>query len=151
MQKMQKLLVVVASLVIVFVVIVLAAQTSYQTIEVNVSGLDFEMLVANTSFKQSRGLSGRALEDLDVDGMIFLFDTPEKRTFWMNDMEFDLDVVWVKEGKVVKIHEGVDAPEEGEDPEMMDSSPFDVDMVLEFPAGVVDDRGIMSGYLVDLP
>ncbi len=147
---MKKLLIILASIVIVFVVIVFAAQTSYETIEVDVSGLEFEMLVADNAYKHAKGLSGKSLDDLDADGMIFLYDTPRELSFWMKDMEFDIDVLWVKDGTIVKINEDVRAPEEGEEPLTMNSSPFEVDMVIELPVGVVDDRGIIAGYKVNL-
>jgi len=148
---MQKLLVIIASVVVVFVILIFAAQASYQTVTVDVSGLGFRMLVADSGYKQSHGLSARALEDLEADGMIFLYDSAEERTFWMKGMEFDLDIVWVKDGKVVKIAENVPAPDAGEEPQSMSSSPFEVDMVLEFPAGTVQKRDILSGYRVNLP
>lgn len=33
--------------------------------------------------------------------MAFVFDTPGQYGFWMKDMRFPLDILWVRNGKVV--------------------------------------------------
>lgn len=107
------------------------------------------MLVVNDPIERSRGLSGVQLDQLNAEGMLFQFDSPKERTFWMKGMKFDLDVVWMKEGKIVKIDRNVPAPKNGEDPVYMRSTPLQVDQVLELPAGGVDQWGFAIGAMVD--
>lgn len=52
------------------------------------------VLLAQTPAEQSRGLSGR--EGLDADmGMLFIYDRADRYTFWMPDMHFPIDIIWV--------------------------------------------------------
>lgn len=52
---------------------------------------------------QARGLSGR--ESLAEDeGMLFVFAKPDKYFFWMKDMKFAIDMIWLdKYGKIIYI------------------------------------------------
>ncbi|MFH1631523.1 MAG: DUF192 domain-containing protein [bacterium] len=135
-------------IVIVGAIITAAAFSINRSVNVTVGGNELNMLVAGNAYTQARGLSGIELEDLKADGMIFTFNNQEERTFWMKGMEFNLDVVWVQNGKVMKIDRNVPEPLSGEEPERMYSRPFEVDMVLEFPAGFIDDHDILIGQMV---
>lgn len=67
--------------------------------------------VMDTSELRSRGLSGR--ESLDNSkGMLFVFDyVSAEHCFWMKDMKFSIDMVWLDAEKhVVTVRPGV-APE----------------------------------------
>ena len=44
---------------------------------------------------RSRGLSGRQVLDADR-AMLFVYDEDAPRTFWMPDMHFPLDMVWIR-------------------------------------------------------
>jgi uncharacterized membrane protein (UPF0127 family) len=50
---------------------------------------------------RARGLSGRdALKD-DA-GMLFIFEIPYQHAFWMKDMNFPIDIIWLdKDGTVI--------------------------------------------------
>lgn len=111
---------------------------------------EFEVLVADSFFEQRQGLSDVKLDELDADGMLFTFDGQDVRNFWMKDMEFALDVLWIKEGKIVDMDLGVPAPERGEEPRKMSSNPIGVDMALELPAGDVAKYGILAGMSVEV-
>ena len=50
--------------------------------------------LALTGAQRSRGLSGR--ESLSAgSGMLFVFDQPNKSGFWMPEMRFSLDIIWI--------------------------------------------------------
>ena len=57
-------------------------------------------IVKNESSTQ-RGLSNRAqLQTVDgqqLDGMLFIFPEARIRQFWMKDMQFDIDICWLKD------------------------------------------------------
>jgi uncharacterized membrane protein (UPF0127 family) len=146
MIKLKHVLLALALTVIVGAIII--ASLFGDTTTVGYPGGSFEVLLANNSFEHTKGLSGGELDDFKADGMLFTFNNKEKREFWMNGMKFDLDVVWIIDGKVMKIDKNVQAPEEGETPERIKSQPFEVDMVLELPAGTVDEVGIVLGHIL---
>jgi uncharacterized protein len=52
--------------------------------------------VMNTPESRAKGLSGR--ESLAEDeGMLFVFDSPSKNYFWMQGMNFAIDMIWINE------------------------------------------------------
>ena len=58
--------------------------------------------LARTSEEKSRGLSGR--ESLAEDeGLLFVFDKKDFHSFWMKDMNFPLDIIWIADNKIVGI------------------------------------------------
>jgi uncharacterized protein len=108
--------------------------------------------IADTDKTRERGLSGR--EELPENtGMLFDFkDMRFIPVFWMKDMNFPLDMIWIKDGKIVQITRDVPAP----DPETPDSalpkySPNQiVDYVLEVNAGFSERNNINVGDEVEL-
>ncbi len=57
-------------------------------------GKTYVVEVANTDATRERGLSGHKPLG-DSDGMLFVFDTPGYYAFWMKDMTFPLDIIWM--------------------------------------------------------
>ena len=111
-------------------------------------GVDVTVKVADNAFEQVKGLSGVQAGTLGADGMIFLFDNEQERVFTMKGMEFNLDFIWLKDGKIVRIDENIPAPAPGEDPVILSSAPLHVDMVIELPAGKVHELGYVQGNLL---
>ncbi len=104
-----------------------------------------DVLVADTAIERTRGLSGTHLDTLGADGMLFVFSDYEERSFWMKGMHYPLDVIWLRDGKIMKISKNVPVGFSGEDVPRMHSRPFEVDMVLELPAGSADRLGLLEG------
>lgn len=77
--------------------------TTELTLLVGTSTLRLEL--ATTSADRARGLSGRA--DLAPDtGLLFVFDQPGFYGFWMKEMNFLIDIIWLTEtGKIAAITE----------------------------------------------
>ncbi len=74
------------------------------TITLTAPSGDIQVEVANTPTLQSRGLSGRTSMSAD-HGMLFVFTHPSIYGFWMKDMNYPLDMVWVDaEHRVVSIN-----------------------------------------------
>lgn len=63
--------------------------------------------VADNDSTRERGLSFRNRMQ-DGEGMLFIFDVPGRQAFWMKDMNFPLDILWLdEEGRVVYMEENV--------------------------------------------
>ena len=59
-------------------------------------GKEFSVEIADTDFLRERGLSGhRPL--LDNQGMLFIFPKSDFYGFWMKDMLFPIDIIWIDE------------------------------------------------------
>lgn len=98
--------------------------------------------VTDTGARKQRGLSGR--ETLPPErGMLFLYDPPAQPGFWMPDMHFDLDIVWIREGRIVDLSLAV--PHEAPSPLPRYRPREDVDTVLEVVAGTAGRHGWRIG------
>lgn len=76
------------------------AGTSTETIEVRLAGQAIEADVMRSAQERSRGLSGR--EKLSDDsGMLFVFPVDGQHSFWMKDMNFPIDIIWIDRSKRV--------------------------------------------------
>lgn len=100
--------------------------------------------VAQTSAARRLGLSGRTSLS-SGKGMMFIFETPGKYGFWMKDMKFDLDIMWIdEEGRIVTIERDV-TPDTY--PATFINSVNAV-RVLELPAGSAEKYGLFLGSKV---
>jgi uncharacterized membrane protein (UPF0127 family) len=61
---------------------------------VNIAGKSIKVEVAKTPAEQTRGLSGRSSLATD-EGMLFVFEKHGDYFFWMKDMEFPIDIIWL--------------------------------------------------------
>lgn len=110
------------------------------------SGERFTIEIARTPESQVRGLSGRGSLP-EGTGMLFWFLKDGLYPFWMPEMRFSIDIVWIdKDWTVVHIEESV-APETYP---MTFSSPTPARYVLELPAGTVAKIGGKIGQKISL-
>lgn len=65
--------------------------------------------LATTGAAIQKGLSGRASLAAN-QGMLFVFSRPDRYRFWMPDMHFPIDIIWINDDKVVDID--ADVPNE---------------------------------------
>jgi hypothetical protein len=118
-----------------------AAPRARVTIGVHV--LDAE--VADTPARKQRGLSGRdALPE--GHGMLFPYAEPGLHGFWMPDMRFDIDIVWIREGRIVHVEPDVPHAVSGKLPVYRPAEP--ADLVLEVAAGTARRLGWRVGDAV---
>ena len=92
--------------------------------------------------QQIKGLSGRRNLPPNT-GMLFIFGTSTEHTFWMKNMRFSLDIIWLNKGRVVKISHNL--PPEGERPTFHYNSTVPVDSVLEINANEARVRNLRIG------
>lgn len=112
--------------------------------QVFIRGHAFEVETVATKSAKQKGLGGR--ESICSDcGMLFLFDKPGRYAFWMKDMQFALDILWLSDKKIVFVEKNVSPEFAGT---MMPSA--DADQVLELNAGTVDKFGITAGDSVSI-
>ena len=61
---------------------------------VRIGNATFTVELAITTSTQARGLSGRQ-SLADGAGMLFPFTRPGVQSFWMKDMNFPIDIIWI--------------------------------------------------------
>ncbi|OGI95749.1 hypothetical protein A2917_00320 [Candidatus Nomurabacteria bacterium RIFCSPLOWO2_01_FULL_42_17] len=68
---------------------------------VEIAGQSIKVELAITNAERELGLSGRSGLKED-EGMLFVFPQPGNYPFWMKDMNFPIDIIWIsEEGKIV--------------------------------------------------
>lgn len=94
-------------LISVFIIIlVLLSKVTYIS-TVTIDGHAFQVEVAETKYFLQKGLSGhKALKS--NEGMFFVFEIPDNYGFWMKDMTFPIDIIWIgPDFKINHIEQGV--------------------------------------------
>ena len=138
-----KFLVIFALLVIVFVLLSLFWHSKREE-EVFLGGKTFSMEIADTDLLREHGLSGHKPLS-DRQGMIFIFNKPDLYGFWMKDMLFPLDIIWLDENfKINHIEKSV-LPETY--PKVFYPEEKSL-YVLEVSAGSMDSLGVKVGDYV---
>jgi hypothetical protein len=130
-----------AALVIIMVSIVIYLVKYQHKQTFVISGSSFYVEIADSEKERNQGLSGRS-KLKDDEGMLFIFEREGIYPFWMKDMKFDLDFIWIRKGKVVDITKRVPRPV-GADDEIATVKPdIEVDRVLEINSGLADRLNI---------
>lgn len=122
----------------------LSAETvQYARSGVRIGDKTFSVELALTSEQQALGL-GQRDSLAENSGMLFVFKPASRQTFWMKDMRFDLDMVWIADGKILDITRHAPAPKEGTMAgELPTYSPkTEADYVLEINSGQADGMKI---------
>lgn len=98
-----------------------------EKIILNIDGKDYILFTARTALEKARGLSG-ITELKDADGMIFYFEPAQKPTFWNKNTHLNLELIWMRNGKIV----GRDfLPSKDISGLVIKTSPEEVDSVVE--------------------
>ena len=121
-----------------------AKQIKYEHADVKTSsGIEIPVEVADTSRKRSLGLGKRT--ELKKDwGMLFVFENSKKHRFWMKDMQFDLDIIWLDNYRIVHILRNVQPAISGEKPTILEP-PQPAKFVLEIASGRASELGLKQG------
>ena len=114
--------------------------TERQTLTIH--GTQFIVDVVRSPIAQARGLSGRPALTSNT-GMLFSFDEPQQIGFWMKDMLFPIDIIWIVNNHVIDFVERAAPDDRPERTIYYPSAP--VDAVLEVLSGTVAHVGIQVG------
>jgi uncharacterized protein len=112
-----------------------------------IAGRRFELEVAKTPQQQQIGLMYRT-SLADNRGMLFVFESPQPTRFWMKNTLIPLDMIFLREGRVIEIAADVPpcktttCPTYGTDTE--------IDKVLELRSGMTAQIGLKVGDRVEI-
>jgi uncharacterized protein len=134
--------------------LILADETSsrsnngYRQVNVTVNGLVLVADIAATNEQRGRGLSVK--DSLaENEAMLFVFDNEAEHIFWMKDMKFPIDIIWIDSNKTV-VH--IEHNLEPCSPEVLCptyKSNDDSLYVLETVGGFAVEHDIVKGTQVD--
>jgi len=123
--------------------------TEFKTLDLN--GTKLKVEIADTSSKRNKGLSDRSSLK-ENEGMLFVYNRPDKVAFWMKGMKFPLDFIWIKVDKIVDILPNVPPPAQGQKDQDLPiySSKELIDKVLEVNAGAAQRLNMKVGDTIKL-
>lgn len=115
--------------------------------EIKINSTIITAEVVKTLEAQIKGLSGR--EKLgENEGMLFIYSEKEIRTFWMKDMLFPIDIIWISDDKIVDISENMPIPKNYN---IKRATPKEeINYVLEVNAGFVKSDNFKVGDSVQI-
>ncbi len=115
-----------------------------------IGGQTFEAGIADNALTRAQGLSGRPSLG-ETEGLFFIFPFVSSTGFWMKDMNFPIDIVWINGGKVIGFSENLQ-PEPGKSLFSLPIyyPPGSVNQVLEINAGAVKKYNLQVGDAVNL-
>lgn len=94
----------------------------------------FSLTVAKTDQEKQIGLSKKT-SLRETEGMVFLFDKPDYYAFWMKDMKFSIDIVFLQDKKIVTIVENVSPLNKNNGSLEIINPDQPADTVVELPSG----------------
>lgn len=107
-----------------------------------------ELEVAQTRQQQATGLMSR--ESLaDNRGMLFPFSPPQSVSFWMKNVLIDLDMVFLRQGKVIAIQHSAPPCQSFPCPTYGPKGEI-IDQVIELRGGRAAELGIQAGDLITI-
>jgi uncharacterized membrane protein (UPF0127 family) len=119
---------------------------TYRTTTMNVDGQKYTLQIADTPAKQTLGL-GQRDNMMPKAGMVFLYAQPaQDLCFWMKDMRFSLDIIWLDAQKQVTLIEPSLSP--ATYPKTY-CPPKPSQYVVEINAGMAGSLGLHQGQKLD--
>jgi uncharacterized membrane protein (UPF0127 family) len=100
-----------------------------------------EVILAKTETERTRGLSGSKMLEKN-HGMLFIFPNSDRHGFWMKEMNYPIDIIWLDENYSV-----IDTKENAEPnsyPEIF-APKLPAKYFLEVPAGFSLEKNIKIG------
>lgn len=106
-----------------------------------------DVYLAQTPAEREVGLS--SFSGLKSDqGMLFVFDTAEKPSFWMKGMKFPIDIIWINDNQIVDITKNLPVQYDSELTRYYPN--VDVDRVLEVNAGWSERNDVKIGDIAEM-
>ena len=120
--------------------------------ELTINGRTVKVEIAKTPEHRTQGLSDRPSLAAD-QGMLFVFPSPSRMSFWMIRCHFDIDVAYIdKEGEVREIITMLAQPLDTPESQLIryPSASDQIQYALEMNGGWFKNNGITAGTRLDL-
>jgi len=139
--------VLLVAIIVLFGLIVYAplANRNSKADVLQVNGRSFLLQIARTEQERELGLGKRASMPAN-QGMLFVFDQVQPECFWMKDMHFSLDIIWINANKQVMYIKDDVSPRTYPDSFCPTQS---VKYVIELNAGIADNTDMKVGETLD--
>lgn len=146
---MKKILALLSLLIIIIIIIIIIVVASQKTPTATINNYTFKLEVAKTQQEKEIGLSAKKMFGQN-SGMLFLFERPAYYSFWMKNMKFPIDIIFIRNGRIVTIHKNVKPPTSNSENPPIYNSTEPADSVLEINAGLSEKYRFKEGDIVKL-
>jgi len=123
-------------------------KSGYRQVNITVNGIEIIADIASTDDQRSKGL---AIKDTlsENEGMLFVFSAEREHSFWMKNMKFPIDIIWLDRHKeVVQVEHSLE-PCAADSPCQTYKPDDDSLYVLETVAGFAEKYKVTNGTLVE--
>lgn len=119
--------------------------------EVTINDTVFAVGFADSREAKAKGLSG-CPELPPQSGLVFPFEPARAVSFWMKDMLIPIDIIWIKDERIIGIERNVPVPSDPQDQASLPiyQPPGPVDTVLEIAAGRAANQNLQIGDRVTI-
>lgn len=126
-------------------------QLSEKTATATINNHRFNLFIAKTNKEKEVGLSEKNSIDND-QGMIFVFDKPDFYSFWMRNMKFSIDIIFVNKNRIVTISPDANPSTDPSKTENLTIyKPEDpADTIIEIKGGLSSSYGFKKGQEVKI-
>lgn len=105
---------------------------------------EFKVEVADDDKERAKGLSDR--NSLDKDrGMVFVFEKKGNYGFWMRNVKFPLDLIYISDNKITDIFKNAEPKSENDENIPIFTPENEANFVLEINGGLSDEYGFTVG------
>ncbi len=116
-------------------------------------GVILEVQIADTDPRRARGLMFQEQLSLN-EGMLLVFDDPNKVSIWMLNVQFPIDAIWIDaEGKVVFVEKNIPPCKTALETVTCESykgGGKDVKYILEVTSGFVEQFDITTNSILEI-
>lgn len=122
--------------------------TLAKTPKITINNHTFNLYIAKSSRDKEVGLS-KYTNLSQNQGMLFPFGTASNYSFWMKDMQFPIDIIFIRNNKIVVIYQNVQPPQKNQNLTIYRPQELS-DTVLEINAGLSEKYGFTKGDFVKI-
>jgi uncharacterized membrane protein (UPF0127 family) len=116
---------------------------------VKINGQVFYVDVAKTEYQKEIGL-GIYDRLPEKRGMVFPYSTAGRYDFWMKGMKFPIDIIYIKDDRIVETYNNLPNPKSGSEAPILVRPHQDINYVLEINAGLSDKYNIKPGDKIEM-
>lgn len=147
-ESMKKIIFVLFALIILFILII-NLPLNKNTPSVTINNKTFNVDVAKTDSEKEKGLA--VYNSLALNkGMIFIYKNADYYAFWMKDMKFPIDIIYINKNIIVDIFKNVPIKKSENETLSIIKPKAKADTVLEINAGLSDKYNFKTGDFVKI-
>ncbi len=146
---MKKVLLLLILLIILVISFIFLNYQNEKTPLATINNHVFNLEIAKTDKERKIGLA--KYKNIPQNfGMLFPFEKPDYYSFWMKNMKFPIDIIFIRNNKIIKIFANVPAPK-SDNQQLPIYTPDQVsDTVLEINAGLSDKYNFQENGSVNI-